>query len=74
MKIHIEFCVKWDYGPEFDRVSKIINQVNSGIKIEGNKTSPRTGAFEVSLDDELLFSKFDKGRFPQKEEIIKWIE
>ena len=28
MKIHIEFCVKWNYGPEFDRVSKQIYKIN----------------------------------------------
>ena len=74
MKIHIEYCIKWNYGPEFDRVSKEIQLINSNIIIEGNSMSPRSGAFEVTVDGEELFSKFNTGRFPTKEEINNWIK
>ena len=74
MKIHIEFCIKWNYGPEFDRVSKVVNQINKDIRIQANKNSPRTGAFEVTINDKLVFSKFNINRFPTLEEIKGWIE
>ena len=72
-KIHIEYCVKWNYGPEFDRVSKIINRINSNVIIEGNKISPRSGSFEVTLDDVIVYSKFETGKFPDESEISTWI-
>ena len=41
IKVHIEYCIKWNYGPEFDRVSKIINSNFKNIVIKGNPNSTR---------------------------------
>ena len=73
MKIHIEFCERWNYHPEFDRVSKIITQINPDIIIDGNRSTPRTGSFEVELNGEIVFSKFQSGEFPTKSEIESWL-
>ncbi len=72
MKIHIEFCEKWNYHPDFDRVSKIIKKCNPQAEVVGNSNPPRSGAFEVSLNDELVYSKFKTGEFPQESEIKTW--
>ena len=72
MNIHIEYCEKWNYKPEFDRVSKIILNINNKVNIQGNKTPPRTGSFEVSINGKLIFSKFEYDSFPTKEEIYSW--
>ena len=73
MKIHIEYCIKWNYGPEFDRVSNAINKIDKKIIIIGNEEYPRSGAFEVSMSDKIVFSKFDVNRFPTLDEIEEWI-
>ena len=72
MKVHIEFCIKWNYGPEFDRVSKIIKQINPNHTICGNKSSPRSGAFEVEINKKLVFSKFQTSKFPTESEVKSW--
>ena len=72
MKLHIEFCVMWNYGPEFDRVSKIIKSVRDDIQISSNTFKPRSGAFEVELNGNLIFSKLSTGRFPEKIEVLSW--
>ena len=72
MNIHIEYCIKWNYGPEFDRVSKIIKKLVPNSTICGNETSPRSGAFEVSLNGKLIYSKFRTNKFPLEEEIKEW--
>ena len=69
MNIHIEFCVKWNYDPEFDRVSKDIKVLFPNANIEGNKNPPRSGAFEISLNGKLVYSKFQTNSFPTKGEI-----
>lgn len=69
MKIHIEYCVKWNYGPEFDRVSNIIKKINSNYIINGNQNTPRSGAFEITINDKLSYSKFETQTFPNEEEI-----
>ena len=74
MNIHIEFCIKWNYGPEFDRVSKIIKEINPQANISGNDSAPRSGAFEVKINEEIVFSKFSTGNFPSKELINGWFK
>jgi selenoprotein W-related protein len=32
------------------------------------------GVFDISVDGKMIFSKFEQGRFPQPEEIIKSIK
>ncbi len=73
MKIHIEFCERWNYHPEFDRVSKIITKLNPDAIISGNKNVPRTGSFEVELNGIIVFSKFKSGKFPSELEIKSWL-
>ena len=69
MNIHIEFCVKWNYGPEFDRVSKQIKKIFPHALVEGNRIPPRSGAFEITLNKVLVFSKFKSHRFPMENEL-----
>ena len=69
MNIHIEYCIKWNYGPEFDRVSNIIKTIKSDCKISGNSVSPRSGAFEIELDGKLVYSKFNTSKFPTEQEL-----
>ena len=53
-------------------MSNQIKMKYSEVKIAGNSSPPRTGAFEVRLNNELIFSKLQKNRFPTKDEISKW--
>ncbi len=69
MNIHIEYCEKWNYGPEFDRVSKIIKKYSSDCQIQGNQTPPRSGAFEIMANNKLVYSKFETNQFPSEQEI-----
>jgi len=73
MKIHIEYCERWNYHPQFDRVSKIIKEINSNINIEGNLKQPRSGSFEVEVNGKIVFSKFKTNKFPTKSEVESWI-
>jgi len=42
------------------------------IKIIGNETIPRTGSFEVILNNKLVFSKLQNNNFPNIEDINSW--
>ena len=43
----------------------------SNAIIEGNKTPPRSGAFEISLNNKLVYSKFKTNHFPSESELKK---
>jgi selT/selW/selH-like putative selenoprotein len=53
-------------------VSKIIERVNSKAVVEGNRSTPRTGSFEVEFDGKIIFSKIQLGKFPTEAEIRSW--
>ena len=74
MNVHIEFCIKWNYKPDFERVSKIINRIKPKAIVTSNETYPRSGAFEITIDSALVFSKLTKNRFPIEEEIEAWLQ
>jgi len=50
-------------------VSKIIKSINSNYIISGNSISPRSGAFEIKMDEKLVYSKFSTSKFPTEEEL-----
>ena len=72
MNIHIEFCEKWNYQPDFDRVSNVIKKIVPNAIIQSNIKPPRSGAFEVTIDNKLVYSKFQSGEFPQESNIKSW--
>ncbi len=50
-------------------MSKEIKKINPIAHIEGNESNPRSGAFEVTIDNKLVYSKFKTNKFPSKQEI-----
>jgi len=40
--------------------------------VEGNAKSPRNGAFEVTINEKLIYSKFQTGNFPNTGDIKSW--
>ena len=40
--------------------------------IEGNNTPPRSGAFEVTINGALMYSKLQTGNFPSMKDISNW--
>ncbi len=73
MNVHIEFCIKWNYEPEFERVSNLIYSLNENVNISSNKDGHRIGSFEVTINSSIVFSKLDTNRFPSDNEIKSWI-
>jgi len=53
-------------------VSKQIKKIMPNAQVEGNAKPPRSGAFEVSLDGKLVYSKFQMGNFPNTGDIKSW--
>jgi len=37
--------------------------------ISGNSIAPRSGAFEIKVDEQLVYSKFNTTRFPTEKEL-----
>ena len=53
-------------------MSKQIKKMAPNAIIKGNSLPPRSGAFEVSINEKLVYSKFETGEFPQQKDIKSW--
>ena len=71
MKISITYCTSWGYLNQALSLRESIER-QFGIKAELVKGTG--GVFEVSVNDNLLFSKKELGRFPDENEIEDLIE
>ena len=40
----------------------------------GNEITPRSGAFEVTINNKMVYSKFETGVFPTENEITHWFK
>ena len=66
MKVSIEYCTSWGYLNQALSLRESIER-QFGIKAELIKGTG--GVFEVSLNNSLIFSKKDLGRFPNENEV-----
>jgi len=55
-----------------EMVTQEIEKYLPNAEIHGNDKTPRNGAFEVTIDGKLVYSKFSTGNFPQAEDISSW--
>lgn len=68
-KITIEYCTSWGYlGRALALARKILNDHKNDIK-ELSLIPSSGGVYEVSFGDEVIFSKKEKGDYPEKDEI-----
>ena len=71
--ITIEYCVPWDYVPQAVSLAEVLMNEFSW-EISAIQLVPGTeGAFEVTFDGELIYSKKQIGEFPENKFIVKLI-
>ena len=71
MKISIEYCAMWNYLP---RASSLEVELTKDFpEADVSLISSGGGVFEISLDNDLIFSKKSLNRFPEDGEIKKII-
>jgi len=77
MKKHqviVEFCMMWNYAP---KAASFAEELFTHFRrdIEKMELVPVSGgAFEVTVDNQKIYSKLETGVFPNTEEIISKIE
>lgn len=71
-RLSILYCGTCNYRPIAACLSRAI-ETETGVKSD-LLHSRETGAFEITLNDELIFSKNASGRFPDFSEIIDTVK
>lgn len=68
VKVHVEYCGGWGYAPRYEALKKEILAHVPSANVTGN--AGRTRSFEVKINDVLVYSKLDKGSFPDFGEVV----
>ena len=71
MKISIQYCTSWGY---LNQALSLRESIERQFGIKAELVKGMGGVFEVSVNDNLLFSKKELGRFPDENEIEDLIE
>lgn len=71
MKISIKYCRQCSYGP---RAASLAVAISRAFGISPELQRGPGGALDVLLDDRLIYSKHETGRFPLDAEIVKLIQ
>ncbi len=71
MKVVITYCSKWNYLP---RASSLEAELSTNFNAEITLNAGTDGVYDVVIDDILVFSKKDVGRFPEEGEIVQIIQ
>ena len=67
--VKVEYCISWGY------IARAVALTRNVLKEHEDKVAGFTlvpshgGVFEISLNDELLFSKKELDRYPEKDEV-----
>ena len=66
MKVSIEYCTSWGY---LNQALSLRESIQSKFGVKAELIKGTGGVFEVTLNNSLIFSKKDLGRFPNENEI-----
>ena len=67
MKIEIHYCTEWNYKPQ---AAGLAEELSDAFGVKAELIPGRGGIFDVIVDDNLVFSKSQAGRFPESGEVV----
>ena len=71
MKVSIEYCTSWGY---LNQALSLRESIERQFGIKAELIKGMGGVFEISVNDNLLFSKKELNRFPNENEVEDLIE
>ena len=71
MKVSIEYCTSWGY---LNQALSLRESIERQFGVKSELIKGMGGVFEVSVNDNLLYSKKELGRFPNENEVEDLIE
>ena len=66
MEVSIEYCTSWGY---LNQALSLRESIQSKFGVNAELIKGTGGVFEVTLNNSLIFSKKELGRFPNEKEV-----
>jgi len=67
MRVQLAYCGMCGYGR---RAESLARDIEAALGVGVERVEAGQGAFEIHVDDRLVFSKYATGRFPEAEELL----
>ena len=67
MKIEIHYCTEWNYKPQ---AASLAEELSDAFSVKAELIPGHGGIFDVIVDDSLVFSNSQTGRFPKPGEVV----
>ncbi len=67
MKIVIHYCTEWNYKPQ---AASLADELKDAFGVKAELVPGHSGIFDVIVDDNLVFSNSQAGRFPEPGEVV----
>jgi len=67
----IEYCTVWNYYP---RAAGLADEIQQKLGLTPQLVKSSGGRFDVTLGNDLIFSKQRTGRFPEPGEVLRLLE
>ena len=74
MEVRIEYCTSWNYEPRAASLADALKEKYGAEVAKVDLIAGSGGAFEVSLNGTLLYSKLETGQFPTTEQVAAAID
>ena len=74
MEVRIEYCTSWNYQPRAASLADALKKKYGAEVAKVDLVPGSGGAFEVSLNGTLLYSKLETRQFPTTEQITAAID
>jgi len=72
VRVHVEYCGAWGYGAKYERLKRAILAAVPSAEVTG--AVGRKTAFEIKINDELVYSKLKTGSMPNENEIVDMVK
>ena len=66
MNIEIHYCAEWNYKPQ---AASLAEELSNAFGVKAKLIPGRGGIFDGIVDDNLVFSNSQVGRFPESGEV-----
>ena len=71
MEIKINYCSVWNYEP---RAAGLAEKIRDELGITAQVIPGSKGVYDIVVDGNLIYSKYQTKQFPDNDEIIKLIK
>ncbi|KAM6189804.1 migration and invasion enhancer 1 isoform 1-T1 [Sarcoramphus papa] len=71
VRIVVEYCEPCGFEPTYQELASAVKEEYPDIEIESRLGG--TGAFEIEINGQLVFSKLENGGFPYEKDLIEAI-